>query len=95
MVDDKDVDTVVELMPDNAIYYLTQPDTHRAIPAEKILAIWKAAKPDTKVTCYKHLSEALDAARTDCRPDDILFIGGSNYIVGEALQLLSPKHLNT
>ena len=87
MVDDKDVDTVVELMPDNAIYYLTQPDTHRAIPAEKILAIWKTAKPDTKVTCYEHLSEALDAARTDCRPDDILFIGGSNYIVGEALQI--------
>lgn len=88
MVDDKDVETVAALMPRNATYYLTRPDTHRAIPAERLLEIWKQALPDTKAAAYDHLEDALAAARNACSEDDILFIGGSNYLVGEALTLL-------
>ena len=86
MVDDKDVETVAALMPRQATYYLTQPDTHRAIPAERLLEIWNKAMPDTKSTSFSRLSDALRAARNDCADGDILFIGGSNYLVGEALK---------
>ncbi|MBP5477568.1 MAG: bifunctional folylpolyglutamate synthase/dihydrofolate synthase [Paludibacteraceae bacterium] len=89
MVDDKDVETVAALMPRQAVYYLTRPDTHRAIPAERMLAIWKKAMPDTKASTYDHLRDALTAAQKDCSDNDVLFIGGSNYIVGEALTLLA------
>lgn len=85
MVDDKDVDKVVELMPEQAVYYLTQPATHRAIPADRMLSIWKKALPHTQATAYPHLADALAAAKKDCRQQDILFIGGSNYLVGQVL----------
>ncbi len=85
MVDDKDVETVADLMPRQAVYYLTQPDTHRAIPAERLLEIWSKAMPDTTMMTFSRLSDALEAARNDCSENDILFIGGSNYIIGDAL----------
>lgn len=85
MVDDKDVDKVAELMPGQAVYYLTQPATHRAIPADRMLSIWKKALPHTQATAYPHLADALAAAKKDCRQQDILFIGGSNYLVGQVL----------
>lgn len=87
MVDDKDVQTVAQLMPKRATYYLTQPATHRAIPAARLLDIWKQAMPDTKMTAFDRLSDALAAARHDCSGSDILFIGGSNYLVGELLAM--------
>ena len=87
MVDDKDVDKVAELMPGQAVYYLTQPATHRAIPADRMLSIWKKALPHTQATAYPRLADALAQAKKDCRQQDILFIGGSNYIVGEALHI--------
>ena len=85
MVDDKDVDKVAELMPEQAVYYLTQPATHRAIPADRMLSIWKKALPHTLATAYPHLADALAQAKKDCRQQDILFIGGSNYLVGQVL----------
>lgn len=85
MVDDKDVDKVAELMPGQAVYYLTQPATHRAIPADRMLSIWKKALPHTQATAYPYLADALAAAKKDCRQQDILFIGGSNYLVGQVL----------
>ena len=39
MVDDKDIDTVMEMLPKNATYYWTQADNHRAIPASTVAAI--------------------------------------------------------
>ena len=45
--------------------------------------------PDTKASTYDHLRDALTAAQKDCSDNDVLFIGGSNYIVGEALTLLA------
>ena len=88
MVDDKDVETVAELMPRNATYYLTQPNTHRAITAQRLSEIWKHAMPDTPIFTFTLLSEAIAQATNDCSGNDILFIGGSNYIVGEALTIL-------
>ena len=85
MVDDKDVDKVAELMPGQAVYYLTQPATHRAIPADRMLSIWQTALPHTQATAYPRLADALAAAKKDCRQQDILFIGGSNYLVGQVL----------
>ena len=37
MVADKDISEVVRLLPRDAIYYFTQPDNHRAFPAEELL----------------------------------------------------------
>ena len=100
MVNDKDIDTVLGLLPTEAVYYFTQPATSRALPAEDLLRRWQALHPiantqspisDTQypISAYPTVREALTAAQEAASADDIIFIGGSNYVVGEVLRLYS------
>ena len=119
MVADKDISEVVRLLPRDAIYYFTQPDNHRAFPAEKLLKMFeetssspmKGENPKSPFkgdleglegqgetssslplregrggSSFPTISAALSAAFADASPDDLIFIGGSNYVVGTALQ---------
>lgn len=86
MVNDKDIDIVLRLMPTEARYYFTQAKTHRAIPAEEIEALWLQLHPEhTAHSAYSEVGAAIAAAQSEAREDDVVFIGGSNYIVGEAI----------
>ena len=91
MVNDKDIDTVLTLLPTEAVYYFTQPATSRALPAEELLRRWLALHPiantQSPISAYPTVREALTAAQEAATADDIIFIGGSNYVVGEVLQL--------
>ena len=105
MVNDKDIDTVLALLPTEAVYYFTQPATSRALPAEELLRRWQQLHPiantqypiantqypiaNTKypIAAFSTVREALTAAQRAASADDIIFIGGSNYVVGEVLQL--------
>ena len=97
MVNDKDIDTVLGLLPTEAVYYFTQPATSRALPAEELLRRWQAlhpiantqspiSAPQYPISAYPSVREALAAAQEAATADDIIFIGGSNYVVGEVLQ---------
>ena len=90
MVNDKDIDTVLGLLPENAVYYFTQPATSRALPAEELCRRWHAlhpiANPQSPISAFSTVREALTAAQEAATADDIIFIGGSNYVVGEVLQ---------
>ena len=92
MVGDKDIDDVLNLLPQNAVYYFTQPATSRAFPAHALQSKWQALHP-THIDnqSFTSVSEALAAAKKDASSKDIIFIGGSNYIVGE---VLSAPHNN-
>ncbi|MCQ2333734.1 MAG: bifunctional folylpolyglutamate synthase/dihydrofolate synthase [Paludibacteraceae bacterium] len=81
MVNDKDVDVVLKLLPTDAVYYFTQAKTSRAIPAAELqsMASWLTGK------AYLSVKEAVQSAQKDATQEDIIFIGGSNYVVGEAL----------
>lgn len=85
MVNDKDVDVVLNLLPKDAEYYFTQAKTTRAIPAAELqgMAPWLQGR------AYASVSEAVEAAQKDATQEDLIFIGGSNYVVGEALQLFN------
>ena len=74
MVNDKDVDVVLKLMPKDAHYYFTQAQTHRAIPAKDLAQLFGSG-------------DVFYAAQKNATDKDIIFIGGSNYVVGEALTL--------
>lgn len=90
MVNDKDVDVVMRLMPTESVYYFTQAATHRAIPAQEMCALWNNLHthfPAQHNAAYTSVAEAVHAAQTDATDTDVIFIGGSNYVVGEALQL--------
>lgn len=91
IVADKDVDAVLRLLPVDAIYYFTQPNSHRALPATDLLAKWRALHPVTSAMVCPTIPEAICAARAAASPDDVIFIGGSNYLVGEAIKMYDMK----
>lgn len=82
MVNDKDTDVVLRLMPANAHYIFTTPNTKRARNAQEMLALW-----GKEGLAIDSPAEAILYAREQAQPDDAIFIGGSNYLVGEALKI--------
>ena len=86
MVDDKDIDTVMAMLPKNAIYYWTQASTHRAIPVQIVAE--KGLAHQLHGTISGDVATAYKRAIAESHPDDFIFIGGSSYIVAD---LLSTK----
>lgn len=83
MVDDKDVDTVMTLLPKQAVYYWTQASSKRAFPATEI-AIRGQHHGLQGVVCpnvYKAYCQAL----ADADVADFIFVGGSSYVVADLL----------
>ena len=86
MVGDKDIDVVLSLLPEEATHYFTQPATSRAFPAQALLAKWQNLHPaHTANQYFDDVAAALAAAQKEASNEDIIFIGGSNYVVGEVL----------
>lgn len=86
MVNDKDIHHIIEMLPKNAIYYFTQASVNRALPVEEFQKI--ANNAGLQGTAYKTVGDAYDAALSDSAPEDFIFIGGSNFIVGDLLNHL-------
>lgn len=84
MVNDKDINGVLELLPKRAIYYFTKPNSHRALNEHSIQAL--AANHGLTGKSYPTVYEAYKAARESADNDDFVFIGGSSYVVGDFLK---------
>lgn len=85
-VADKDVQTVIELMRGLQPFtlYATEPiKTHRALPTEKFADMVRAALHDVEVRTYANVRVAFEAAFADASSTDVVFVGGSNYLIGE------------
>lgn len=84
MVDDKDVSSVLELLPkNNTTYYWTQASTKRAIPVEKLCEM--AKKHLLNGNTYSSVKEAFEAAKSQAKEADFVFVGGSSYVVADLL----------
>lgn len=83
MVDDKDINSVMEMLPKDATYYFTNATTHRAIPAQKVRQTGE--EHGLKGSCYNSVNEAYEAALKDAANDDFVFVGGSSYVVADLL----------
>ena len=86
MVSDKDIAHIIPLLPQDADYYLCQAAIERAMPVETITTLFEAAGLRCRV--HHTVIEAFKAAEADAAPDDILFVGGSCFVVGELLGAL-------
>ncbi|MGL4853101.1 MAG: bifunctional folylpolyglutamate synthase/dihydrofolate synthase [Phocaeicola sp.] len=84
MVSDKDVERVVGMMPKEAIYYFTQADIPRALPAEELKEV--AEKHGLVGKCYSNVPAAYLDARKQANKMDFIFIGGSSFIVADFLK---------
>lgn len=86
MVDDKDIDHVMELLPKHAHYYWTQASTKRAIAKETVEAKGKQHHLEGK--SYQDVPTAYRAALAQAEKDDFVFVGGSSYVVADLLSYL-------
>lgn len=83
VVNDKDIGAMLELLPQKALYYFTKAAVPRALPETELAAL--AAARNLKGQSYPTVAEAKAAALKAAAADDLIFIGGSNFIVAEAL----------
>lgn len=86
MVDDKDLNTVLSLLPPKADYYFTQAQSKRAIPASEILS--RAKLHGLHGRTFGSVEEAYAAALADAESLDFIFVGGSSYVVADFLTTL-------
>lgn len=82
-VKDKDPANVLNILPSNAIYYFTKANIPRAL--DEISLQQAASKYGLKGNSYPSVATALKAAKKSAGKDDVIFIGGSNFIVAEAI----------
>lgn len=87
MVNDKDIDVVLNLMPKNAVWYYTQASVRRALPADRLREMAVAAGHDGSGRTYPTVSEAVNAARNDASVNDTIFVGGSSFVVADLLSM--------
>ena len=83
MVNDKDIDGVLALMPRQADYYFTKASVKRALD-ETALAR-KARLAGLHGDCYPDVPTAVRAAKEKASPEDLIFVGGSSFIVADLL----------
>lgn len=83
MVNDKDISGVLELLPKYATYYFTKASVKRALPEDELMSM--ATKAGLKGSSYPTVEEAVRAAKKNCLPKDMIFVGGSSFIVADLL----------
>ena len=83
---DKDLDAILPLMPRGATYIFTTPDTPRALPAEEILKRYEAVSGE-RALAIPSVPAAVRRALELATPDTIIYIGGSTFVVADALPL--------
>jgi dihydrofolate synthase/folylpolyglutamate synthase len=83
-VAEKNIDTIFSLMPKDANYYFTRPSVPRGLD-QHILAS-KAKEYGLEGESFADVSEALAKARKTADTDDLIFVGGSTFVVADLLE---------
>lgn len=81
MVNDKDITKVLAMLPQAAIYYFCKPDIPRGLAAEELQA--KALSFNLTGDTYTSVKAALRAAQAAANNNDLVFAGGSTFVVAE------------
>jgi dihydrofolate synthase/folylpolyglutamate synthase len=92
MVNDKDVSGVLAMMPKDAIYYFTKASVKRALSEEALSALGKANYMQGKD--YPNVHTATKAALEAATENDLIFVGGSSFIVADLLARKDELPLN-
>ncbi|MDR1119560.1 MAG: bifunctional folylpolyglutamate synthase/dihydrofolate synthase [Dysgonamonadaceae bacterium] len=92
VVQDKDIQAILNLLPYEAQYYFTKAQIPRALSEEALKT--QASAAGLQGESYPTVDEAIHAARRSASPDDLIFIGGSNFIVAEALKTIETLNIS-
>lgn len=83
MLRDKDSSGILKMLPEKAIYYFCQPDLPRAKPAIELRD--EAKTYNLQGEYYPSVTEALHAAKKSAKNNDLIFVGGSTFVVAEVV----------
>ncbi len=83
---DKDVSSMLKLLPGDTTFYFTQAHTSRSMKAVDLQAA--AAHQGIKGETFDRVEDALEAARKQADPQDVIYVGGSMYVLAELLKAL-------
>lgn len=83
VVNDKDVSSVLPLLPKKAIYYFCKPNIPRGLNAEDLKNIFIAN--GFVGNAYNSVEDALKAAKQNAAKGDVIYVGGSTFVVAEII----------
>lgn len=83
-VSDKDVDHIRHLLPKDAIYYTTRASVPRAMEAEQLHRLLLSEGLNS-ILCNNGVSSAYAQACRDASDNDVIYIGGSTFVVADYL----------
>ncbi|MDR1756322.1 MAG: bifunctional folylpolyglutamate synthase/dihydrofolate synthase [Culturomica sp.] len=83
MVNDKDISGVLSLLPADAVYYFCKASIPRSLDENRLAE--QAGRYGLRGTTHPTVAEAYAAARQHAAPEDMIYIGGSTFVVAELL----------
>ncbi|MEM9363522.1 MAG: folylpolyglutamate synthase/dihydrofolate synthase family protein [Bacteroidota bacterium] len=82
-VSDKNLNSLLPMFPKKARYYFVKPDVARGLSEEKVKKV--ASSYGLKGESYTSVTDGLKAAKKDSKGSDIIYVGGSTFVVAEVL----------
>lgn len=83
VVSDKDLDSIIRLLPKQASYYLCRPNINRGLDVAKLKSFFKSKKFNCE--SYNSVYEAYKNAVSCAKEEDVIYIGGSTFVVAEII----------
>ena len=83
-VQDKKIEEVLEILPENAGFYFAKPVNDRGRDPREYEDLLKKAKINYRI--FPSIDSAYVSAKQNVKKEDLIFIGGSNFVVGEFLK---------
>jgi len=85
MVKDKDFEKILSLLPKEANYYFCEPNIERKLDASELVSV--ATKIGLKAKLEKNVNNAISKVKSLASDDDLIYIGGSTFVVAEIDEL--------
>lgn len=83
VVNDKDLESIIPFLPKSAEYFVAKPDVPRGLDAEILKS--KLDKEGFNVKTFESIPLALTHAKQIALPEDMIYIGGSTFVVAEVV----------
>ena len=89
MVNDKDIHSVLQQLPKCAIYYFTKASVKRALNEHTLQTL--AQEAGLRGTSWPDVRSAFQVARQSSTEKDLIFVGGSTFVVADFLAFYHPE----
>lgn len=83
VVNDKDIDSILPYLPKNAEYFVAKPNVPRGL--DSIVLKDKLTQNGFNASDFDSIPEALNQAKSKASPNDMIYIGGSTFVVAEVV----------